>query len=317
MGFQGGSQIQAGLGRADFSPIERGGQAMGNAYAGIGQSLAGGIAQATAMQKQKNEQNKAYKESIAQAKQWLDLAEKNQWMPEDQTAALKESLDDPNIPLNQRASQAIPLIEFAGESMKTGIQLQKQRAVEEQNARMMRAGFELTNRYSQKDGSIELDDLTRDKAYQQLPEHIRKDINNRVQNVNKFVDEQAEAKKEADAAEAPLRTEDIPGTTHKAIFQPDGRVSIVPKADEESDKEKSTDELYGEREQSIKTAVSKGILTDEQAVEARNAAKRELYGIPRPENINIQDLLMAELLQSMRSRGSSGDDGWGPVNPKK
>ena len=64
MAFKGGTPIQAGLGRADFSPLVRAGEFTGQGYADLGAGLSQGINQLSEMQKQKKEEQKQAKAAI-------------------------------------------------------------------------------------------------------------------------------------------------------------------------------------------------------------------------------------------------------------
>jgi len=278
------SPIRPELGRQDWSPIARGGQAFGQ---GVGQGLAqlgAGIGQAIQQHRKKVAEDEMTASGI------------------DALVGMGYTADEAKSAVKSIGAQNVGRFVSGLHEMNARFQMQNQQRQMEgiALARALQGSYLAQSQEQIESGEQPQVDW---KAFQESA--LESGVS--PSSISSFV-KTAESTGLKESDENDLVTRDIEGTDYIAIIQPSGSVSVVPKEGKPKGKEAPTpDELYKERADAAKRALDGGVLTEEQYEASLEEAKREVYGLPKPQGITLADIFMHQF----SSGSATNDDGWG------
>ena len=253
MAFQTGSQVNAALGRTDFTPFLQGalqgaqGQARGaeniaQGLAGLGQQAAAGMREQYKEAKELKLEERKYKDTIASGMKVLDVLSKIPDIPDSVKKLLPEftqGLGNPNVSLSEQAASANMLTNIFGSVLSSGLKTTMENSADNAAARYANAVTESQGR----DFSM-LNEVspTAKLRGQQLAANLAKtksetyeNLANRTKPVANVYTTADEARKAGEAANPGLsvQVENAPGGFQYRASQPLAGNPFVPKVTEE------------------------------------------------------------------------------------
>jgi len=153
MAFQSGSQVNAALGRTDFTPFlagamqgaqaqARGAENIAQGLAGLGQQAAAGMREQYKEAKELKLEERKYKDTIASGMKILEVLGKTPDIPESVKKLLPEftqGLGNPNVSLSQQAASASMLGNIFGSVLTAGLKTTMENAAENEAAKYANA----------------------------------------------------------------------------------------------------------------------------------------------------------------------------------
>ena len=160
MAFQTGTQVNAALGRTDFTPFLQGalqgaqGQARGaeniaQGLAGLGQQAAAGMREQYKEAKELKLEERKYKDTIASGMKVLDVLSKIPDIPESVKKLLPgftQGLGNPNVSLSEQAASANMLTNIFGSVLSSGLKTTMENSADDAAARYANAVTESQGR---------------------------------------------------------------------------------------------------------------------------------------------------------------------------
>ena len=156
MAFQSGSQVNAALGRTDFTPFlqgamqgaqaqARGAENIAQGLAGLGQQAAAGMREQYKEAKELKLEERKYKDTIASGMKILEVLGKTPDIPDSVKKLLPEltqGLGNPNVSLSQQAASASMLGNIFGSVLTAGLKTTMENAAENEAAKYANAVME-------------------------------------------------------------------------------------------------------------------------------------------------------------------------------
>lgn len=135
MAFQTGTQVNAALGRTDFTPFlqgamqgaqaqARGAENIAQGLAGLGQQVAGGLERQYKEGKELKKEERGYKDTIASSKKIMEALKVAPNIPDsvkEFLPRLSQTIDNPNVSLSEQAASATMLGNLFGSVLSSGL----------------------------------------------------------------------------------------------------------------------------------------------------------------------------------------------------
>lgn len=160
MAFQTGTQVNAALGRTDYTPFlqgamqgaqaqARGAENIAQGLAGLGQQAAGGLERQYKEAKELKKEERGYKDTIASGMRILDVISKTPDIPDSVKKLLPEftqSFGNPNVSLSEQAASANMLTNIFGAVLSSGLKTTMENSANNAAARYANAVTESQGR---------------------------------------------------------------------------------------------------------------------------------------------------------------------------
>ena len=160
MAFQTGTQVNAGLGRTDYTPFlqgalqgaqaqARGAENIAAGLAGLGQQVASGMREQYKEAKELKKEERGYKDTIASGMKIIEVLSKTPDIPDSVKKLLPEftqNLGNPNVSLSEQAANANMLTNIFGSVLNTGLKTTMENSANNAAARYANAIVESQGR---------------------------------------------------------------------------------------------------------------------------------------------------------------------------